>query len=85
MDAGTLQESQPDEIGQDASNLVSALGSQSWIAAAVAGVILVLALLKKFGVLGAKKATPPAEVKADPSADQAADQARASLSMKDPK
>lgn len=74
-----------DEIGDGASSLVNALAGQQWVAAALALVVLVFALLKKFGILGAKKPVEqPAEVKPDADADKAADEARANLSMKDP-
>lgn len=48
-----------DDLAKLVADLINDLGTKSYIAAAVAGVALVLALLKKFNVLGAKPAPLP--------------------------
>lgn len=80
MDAGTIALQSDDELSKDASNLITALAGQSWVAAALAGVVLIVALLKKFGV-GQKKVEPAPEVKPSADNDKAADEARALLQM----
>ncbi len=84
MDAGIAIVAM-DETGDLASQLFSALAEQKWVAAGIAGVLLCLTLLKKFGVFTAKKPVEaPKVVEPDQDADKAADRVRALLSMKDP-
>lgn len=45
-----------DDLAKMISDLIGDLGTKSYVAAAVVAVGLVLALLKKFGVLGSKPA-----------------------------
>lgn len=83
MDAGTLvrtPDALDDQIGREASGLVGALGTGSWVAAALAVASLAALLVKKFGI-GVKKVEKPSPVVPDQDADRAADEARARLKM----
>lgn len=62
------------DIGSLVSSLLSDLQSKAWLAAIPVSVLLVLAVLKKFGVIGAAPAAPaPAPVPAPVDASKSQD------------
>lgn len=60
-----------DDLAKMISDLISDLGAKSYVAAAVVAVGLVLALLKKFNVIGSKPAEPMPPVSPPLDASQA--------------
>lgn len=60
------------DIGSLVTSLLSDLQSKAWLAAIPIGVLLVLAVLRKFGVLGSPAAPAPVPVPAPVDASKAA-------------